>query len=212
MNGIKREKSIVNGFFSIYCSSWSISAIPLIIMAVWCILERNNYSIALGIRSLQEGESIDFFAFGRWGVMMVLPIILDGFYFNNLKKINVFVRIRLNGSKEYRKLQLSGCIINAVLWSSVIVFIAKTVIKRIVFSTVAVILTNQLLWGITYALVNGIGKLSPELSGVVVMTGFSVVHFLNEYGIVPLFVSPAAWGMVYRSTAVSYTHLRAHET
>lgn len=200
MNSTKHEKGFINGLFPIYCSSWSISAIPLIIMAVWCIMGRNTYSIALGIRPLQEGESIDFLAFGQWEVMMVLPIILDGFYLNNIKKINIFVRIRLTGSKEYRKLQLSGCMINAAFWSFIIVLIVKIVVKKIVLSMAAVILTSQILWGASYALVNGIGKLSPEVSGVAVMTGFGAVHLLNEYGILPLFASPAAWGMVYRST------------
>lgn len=211
MNDTKHEKSFINGFISIYCSFWNIFVIPLIIMAVLCILGRDSYSIALGIRPLQEGESVDFFAFGRWGAMMVLPIILDGFYLNNLKKINVFVRIRLNRGREYRMLQLSGCIINAALWSSIIVLIAKIAIKETIFPTAPVILTNQLLWGIFYAFMNGIAKLSPEISGGVVMIGFSVFHFLNEYGIVPLLASPTAWGMVYRSTKYIQTGITIQE-
>lgn len=195
------------GYLSIYFSSWSVYVIPFVIVSLLCMLVKNGYSVSLGIKVVSEGESIDFYAFGRWGAVMALPIVLDGFYLDILKRASVFVRIRLTGSREFRMLQLLGCVINSLLWGAVVALVAQIVVSNISVSAVLVILSNQLLLGCSYACVNCTSKLPSELSGIAVMAGFSTLHFLNEYGILPLYASPAAWGMVYRSTQFAATGL-----
>lgn len=204
MSRAMKGKNLIKRYFPLYASGVGIYALPLVLMSILCMLGQNGYSVSLGIKALHEEESVDYFSFGQWGAMMALPIILNGFYLNTLKKIKVFVRIRLNGRMEYRILQLFGCIMNALLWSGVIILIARITVGKISFASVGVILSNQLLWGISYMFVNNFMHLSSELSGVVVMAGISTLHFLGEYRVLPLHASPTAWGMVYRSA--EYTH------
>ena len=203
----KCKQHRLRGYLSIYFSSWRVYMIPFIIVSVLCMLDNDAYSVSLGIKAVSEGERIDFYAFGRWGAMMALPIVLDGFYLDVLEKTSVFVRIRLAGSKEYRILQLFGCMMNSLLWGTIVALVAQTVVSKISFSALVAILSNQLLLGCSYACVNCTNRLSSELSGIAVIAGFSTLHFLNEYGVLPLYVSPGAWGMVYRSTQFMVTGL-----
>lgn len=172
-------------------------------------LPQPNFNIILGIPQSIVSGSIDYLLFGRWIVLMITPLIVNGAILEKAVMIETLSTIRFRNRMTYKKYLMATCCLNTEVWVLMYFILALfTVHNMDILSFSIIVLSSYLMWAtLGFALFFLTGKAS--WSGIFLVFLIGGTYLLGEHFPILSKYMPSVWAMACRSTACEETGYEA---
>lgn len=178
---------------------WPVVA-AFYVLVLYCVSTPvHGTYVFLGITPAAVRGDVDYIAFSRWLLMMSAPVLVNGYFLDRSKQIEIFTCLRMKSMSKMSFCLLGGCAINSTLWVFALCIAAlfKIEINNITY-LISVLWPNFLIWmliaTIVYFLCN-----KAAWSGVIVIAVIGGSFLVGEH--IPMLCKyvPSTWGMLCRS-------------
>ena len=191
-----------------YMSMWGF--FPIYLLILFFIL-KTDHCVAYGLPFSAGREGINYYAFRDWILMIVVPLVANCGLLNNMKTLENLICLRVKHRTHFCFLMISGCLINSILWGSIIAVLSP-MLNHFEFQLkiVIAIAANQIVWGqlqvLFYCLCRSVSMSCLYTVGVV-----SSSFLIGEYHPNLAIYLPSTWGMIYRSNIYSKNGAPLHQ-
>lgn len=171
-----------------------------------CIfLPQPNFNIILGIPQNNVSGSIDYLLFGRWIVLMITPLFVNGVIMERAVIIETLSTVRFGNRMKYKKHLMSTCYFNTGIWVLMyFIFAVFSVHNMDILSFSIIILSSYLMWA-TFGFVLFFLTGKKSWSGIILVLLIGGTYLLGEHFPILSKYMPSVWAMACRSTACEGT-------
>jgi len=184
-------KQRIAGFLQL--NDWKI----LYCLTAVMLLSRKRLPITGVPRQAIRGE-VDLSALAGWTGVMLMPILVNGFFLSKCKRIETLSRIRLHRRKQWLMLKFVGCALNVTLLTLILILSAALFVhEHVVWREWILLWINQILWMMVQLCLYEEIRMCIE-SGTACAVMISGGYLLGERFSVPEILLPTSWGMYVR--------------
>lgn len=194
---MKKTSTILSSCINLYITiMFYLSA-----LFVCVFLPSPNSNILLGIPQSVVAGDIDYPLFGRWIVLMITPLVVNGVIMERATRIELLSTVRFGNRARYKMYLIAACCFNTSVWVLMYIFLAVFLVHEMYILPFSIIVfSSYLMWTtLGFTLFNLTGKKS--WSGIVLVFLIGGTYLLGERFPVLSKYMPGMWAMTCRSTA-----------
>lgn len=172
-----------------------------LIMSVYILPEIHGIQVVFGLPSQFMEGGMDGVAFGKWLLVVGVPILVNGLILERGSQIELFSRLRMKKRNSFRIKMLAFCVVSGVIWSSVLSVgvMWMTDVKTALLSFMITV-CNMLMWEtVQVMLYDCFKKAFWSGAAILLLNGGSCLVGLYRKSVFQYM--PAAWGMFCRSSS-----------